>query len=181
MDEITAISDKSPDTVTVRGQTNELEAFAIKIKLNTRVHQPIIRTFTDVFQLDKVHEHILTKLTPNSREQPYFLLADQAFKDFEHNTFFVQVTLTEPIVGETFSFDIIYQSDSSNNEREQDLTGAFLNTEILRLQKQFDERFENIFQLKTKQNMDSKKIQFARSTLSNLIGGISYFTGKSII
>jgi len=29
--------------------------------------------------------------------------------------------------------------------------------------------------------MDSKKIQFARSTLSNLIGGISYFTGKAMI
>jgi len=52
---------------------------------------------------------------------------------------------------------------------------------MIRLQKQFDERFENIFQLKTKQNMDSKKIQFARSTLSNLIGGISYFTGKDMI
>ncbi|CAF4619009.1 unnamed protein product, partial [Rotaria magnacalcarata] len=75
-----------------------------------------------------------------------------------------------------FSFDIIYQSDSSNNEREQDLTGFYFNEEITRLQKQFDERFENIFQLKTKQNMDAKKIQFAKSTLSNLIGGVSYFT-----
>jgi uncharacterized protein YwqG len=85
------------------------------------------------------------------------------------------------VAGESFSFDIIYQSDSSNNIREQDLTGYYFNEEIIRLQKQFDERFENIFQLKTKQNMDSKKIQFARSTLSNLIGGISYFTGKTMI
>jgi uncharacterized protein YwqG len=85
------------------------------------------------------------------------------------------------VAGESFSFDIIYQSDSSNNIREQDLTGYYFNEEIIRLQKQFDERFENIFQLKTKQNMDSKKIQFARSTLSNLIGGISYFTGKNMI
>ncbi len=128
--------------------------------------------------MDKIHENILTKLTQASREQPYFILADQPFKDFEHNTFFIQLTLTQPIASETFSFDIIYQSDSSNNKREQDLTGSYFNEEINRLQKQYDERFENIFQLKTKQNMDSKKIHFARSTLSNLIGGISYFTGK---
>jgi uncharacterized protein YwqG len=81
-------------------------------------------------------------------------------------------------VNERFSFDIIYQSDSSDNERKQDLTGVYFNEEILRLQKEFDQHFENIFQLKTKQNMDEKTINFARSTLSNLIGGISYFTGK---
>ncbi|CAF4566972.1 unnamed protein product, partial [Rotaria sp. Silwood2] len=106
---------------------------------------------------------------------------DQPFKDFEHNTFIIQLTLKQPLANEIFSFDIIYQSDSSSNEREQDLTGYYFNEEINRLQKQFDERFENIFQLKTKQNMDIKKIHFAKSTLSNLIGGISYFTGKSLV
>jgi mannosyl-oligosaccharide glucosidase len=131
--------------------------------------------------LDKIHENILTKLTSTSREQPFFLLTDQSFKDFEHNTLFIQLTLTQPQVNEVFSFDIIYQSDSSKDEREQDLTGYYFNEELTRLQKQFDERFENIFQLKTKQNMDGKKIQFAKSTLSNLIGGISYFTGKSLV
>ena len=80
-------------------------------------------------------------------------------------------------ISTSFSFDIIYQSDSYNSERTQDLTGSYFNQEIFRLQKQFDERFEKIFQLKTKQNMDTNKIHFARSTLSNLIGGISYFTG----
>jgi mannosyl-oligosaccharide glucosidase len=181
IDEISSISNQSPDAIIIRGQTNELESFTIKIQLNTRSSHVILRTLTDVFQLDKIQENILTKLTPNSREQPYFLLGDQPLKDFEHNTFFIQLTLTQPIANEVFSFDIIYQSDSSNDEREQDLTGYYFNDEITRLQKQYDERFENIFQLKTKQNMDVKKIQFARSTLSNLIGGISYFTGKSLV
>ena len=102
-------------------------------------------------------------------------------KDFEHNTFFIQLTLPQPQVNEPFSFDIIYQSDSSNKERQQELTGNYFNEEINRLQKQFDERFESIFQLKNKANIDAKKIQFARSTLSNLIGGVSYFTGKEYI
>lgn len=173
------ISTSSSDTTTVRGLTNELDGFSVKIQLNTRQHQPIVRTLTDVFQLDKIHEQMLTKL---SSKQAHYLLAEQPFKDFEHNTFFVQVTLAQPLPGQTFSFDIIYQSDSSNRQRQQDLTGNYFTEELARLQKQFDDRFETIFQLKNKQNMDAKKINFARSTLSNLIGGISYFTGtlKSI-
>lgn len=93
----------------------------------------------------------------------------------------MQLTLSQPQINEPFSFDIIYQSDSSNAQRQQELTGNYFNDEIIRLQRQFDERFESIFQLKNKANIDAKKIQFARSTLSNLIGGISYFTGKQIL
>ncbi|CAF1172830.1 unnamed protein product [Adineta ricciae] len=181
IDEINSNSKQSPDAVVVRGQTNELDSFTIKIKSNTPSHHAMTRTLTDVFHLDKIHETLLTKFATTSRDQPYFYLAEQPLKDFEHNTFFVQITLTQPISSDTFSFDIIYQSDSSNHVREQDLTGYYFNEEIARLQKQFDERFESIFQLKSKQNMDSKKIHFARSTLSNLIGGVSYFTGKSLV
>lgn len=162
----------------IHGQTNELDKFTIKIQLNTLSHQPIVRTLTDVFQLDTIHRDILTKLTSNPPKQPFYVLADQTLKNFEHNTFFVQITLRQPLIDELFSFDIIYQSDSSDDERKQDLTGAYFAEEILRLQQQFDQRFESIFKLKTKQNMDEKKINFARSTLSNLIGGVSYFTGK---
>jgi mannosyl-oligosaccharide glucosidase len=118
------------------------------------------------------------KLSSNPPEQPFYILNNQLFKESEHNTFFVQITLRQPLIDEKFSFDIIYQSDSLNNQREEDLTGFYFNQEIIRLKKEFDQRFENIFQLKTKQNMTEKQIHFARSTLSNLIGGISYFTGK---
>ncbi len=176
--QITSISKRSPDTITLHGQTNELDRFTIKIKLNTLAHQPIIRTLTDVFQLDTIHRNILTKFISNPPEQPFYLLTNQPLRESEHNTFFVQLVLRQPIIDEKFSFDIIYQSDSSNNEREQDLTGIHFNEEIVRLQNEFDQHFEKIFQLKTKQKMNEKQIHFARSTLSNLIGGISYFHGK---
>ncbi|CAF4319406.1 unnamed protein product, partial [Adineta steineri] len=179
--EITSISKQSRDTLNIRGQTNELDKFTIKIKLNTLSNQPIIRTLTDIFQLNTIHRDILTKLTSNRPKQPYFVLTDQVFQSTEHNTFFIQITLPKLLPDETFSFDIIYQSDSSDNERQQDITGIYFNEEILRLQKQFDQRFENIFQLKTKQNISENKINFARSTLSNLIGGISDFTGKDLL
>ena len=126
--------------------------------------------------MEKIHEQILNKF---STQQSLFLLTEQTLKDFEHNTFIVQLTLPEMNGGQdTFSFDVIYQSDSSNRHRQEDLTGGHFQEQMIKFQKQFDEKFENIFQLKSKQNFDSKKIQFAKSTLSNLIGGISYFTGK---
>ena len=105
-------------------------------------------------------------------------MTDQAFKSTEHNTFFVQITVPKLLVDESFSFDIIYQSGSSDEERQQDLTGKYFDEEILRLQQEFDHRFNNIFKLKSKPNMTEKRIDFARSTLSNLLGGISYFTGN---
>jgi len=144
--------------------------------LNSRSHQPVLRTLTDRFQLDTIHQQILTKLTSNQGEQPLYVLANQPLNKNEHNTFFIQITLRQPIVDEKFSFDIIYQSDES--KRTNELTGPIFNEEISRLQSEFDEKFERIFQLKGKYNMTKKHIHFARSTLSNLIGGISYFTGK---
>ncbi|CAF0837391.1 unnamed protein product [Adineta ricciae] len=178
---ITSISKQSPHVLTIHGQTNELAKFTIKIQLNTLAHQPIVRTLTDVFQLDTIHQHILSKLSSNRPEQPFFILTDQVFKSAEHNTFFVQITVPKLLVDESFSFDIIYQSDSSDEERQQDLTGKYFDEEILRLQQEFDHRFDNIFQLKSKPNMTEKRIDFARSTLSNLLGGISYFTGQSLV
>ncbi|CAF4465931.1 unnamed protein product, partial [Rotaria magnacalcarata] len=120
--EVKSISKQSPDTVIIHGQTNELDKFSIKIHLNTLSQQPVVRTLTDVFRLDTIHRDILTKLTSNSPKQPFFILADQTLKDSEPNTFFIQITLRQPVADEVFSFDIIYQSESSAREREQDLT-----------------------------------------------------------
>lgn len=164
--------------IVLHGQTNELDRFTIQIKLNTLSHQPIIRTLTDVFQIDRIHQDLLSKFTSNPPEQPFHLLAHQPTRFDEHNTFFLQITLRQMTIDERFSFDIIYQSDSSNDERRRDLTGNYFDEEIHRLKDQFDQQFEQIFQLKNKQKMDDKHIHFARSTLSNLLGGISYFSGR---
>ena len=64
-----------------------------------------------------------------------FFLISNHLKILNNNTFFVQLTLTQPVANEVFSFDVIYQSDSSNKEREQDLTGFYFNEEITRLPK----------------------------------------------
>ena len=145
------------------------------------IDDPMIHTLTDVFRLDTIHRDLLPKLTSHPPQQPLFVFADQNFNGSLHNTFVVQITLSQPLANETFSFDILYQSDSSNAQRSQELTGSYFTEELARLQNDFDQRFENTFQLKARQNMTDKQIHFARSTLSNLLGGIAYFTGQSLV
>ena len=93
IDEINTISTPSSDIITIRGQTIELDSFTIKFKLNTNSNKIILRTLTDVFHLDRINDDILKKLVTKSYEQPYFILNEQPLKDFEHNTFFIQLTL----------------------------------------------------------------------------------------
>jgi len=178
IDEISRSKSAGPQIVTIRGQTAELDGFSIQIQPNQPQTPFLLRTLTDVFTLDKIHQEILPKF---SLEQNFYLLTEQNLKDFQHNTLIVQLTIPQVPVGQAFSFDVVFQSDSSNRFRTEDLTGTFFTEQLTKFQKQFDERFENIFQLKTKQNFDTKKIQFAKSTLSNLLGGISFFTGQSLV
>lgn len=166
------------DRVFVRGATNELQGFNVKIKLNpSTANQAILRTMTDIFPLDTIHQKILNKLTSNPPRQPLILLLDQPLDNAQHNTLFVQITLKTLAANQPFSFDIVYQSDSSSDQRDEELSGSYFNAELTRLQQQYDQRFEQIFQLKSKTNLNEKMIHFARSTLSHLIGGIAYFTG----
>lgn len=172
---IEEINDENKEKINVRGQTNELDGFNVNFLYNRAQHRPVVAKLTDVFELDKIHDQTLKKLNMKNN---HYALVDQPFKDFEHNTFVFQITLLQPIPGQTFSLDIVFQSDSSESQRRQDLTGQRFNDEIARHQRQFDEKFENIFQLKSKFNFEPKKLLFARSTLSNLLGGLAYFTGK---
>lgn len=173
IDEISRSTPADQQIITIRGQTAELDGFTVQIQPSSS--GVLLRTLTDVFSLEKIHQEVLTKF---SSEQNFYLLTEQTLKDFQHNTVIVQLTIPQLNTQHGFSFDVVFQSDSSARHRTNELTGPFFAEQLAKFQKQFDERFETIFQLKTKQNFDAKKIQFAKSTLSNLLGGISYFTGE---
>lgn len=64
------------------------------------------------------------------------------------------------------------------------ISNYFLKNEFIILRfydkrKEFDERFEKIFKLKEK-GFKSDRIEFGKSALSNMLGGIGYFSGTSI-
>jgi mannosyl-oligosaccharide glucosidase len=76
-----------------------------------------------------------------------------------------------------FEFEIAFQSegDSSNPFPQQSLQ---FSTELQERKDNFNNKFEEIFQLSAK-GFNDDYVKFAKSVFSNLIGGIGYFHGHS--
>lgn len=85
-----------------------------------------------------------------------------------------QVTVSLP-----FEMEVVYES-SSFTDRPNALAGTVYSTELHDHRRKFNDRFESIFQLR-RQNYSESEMEFAKAALSNLIGGIGYFYGKSIV
>ena len=90
------------------------------------------------------------------------------------NLIVLQLTGTLP-----FSIDIVYESDSVV-DRDESLVGDKYTQMLGVKEDNFDLKFEQLFQLSDKGYNDSA-IHFAQSAMSNMIGGIGYFYGSSIV
>ena len=77
-----------------------------------------------------------------------------------------------------FEFDFIYQSQSAENPVE--LKGQEFDSVLANLHGQFLKKFEDKFQL-SKKNFSSSATYMAQAALSNLLGGIGFFSGQSIV
>jgi mannosyl-oligosaccharide glucosidase len=75
-----------------------------------------------------------------------------------------------------FEFDVFFSSESAGEE----LTGDDVTREIRQTTESFGERFASVFAPKAPFNADKFK-KFGRSMFSNLIGGIGYFHGQSVV
>ncbi|TKW18493.2 hypothetical protein SEVIR_5G437000v4 [Setaria viridis] len=80
--------------------------------------------------------------------------------------------------------DIVFLSGSASKnpkieERISKLTGPMLSTRLESKQKEFEERYDQIFNVNNK--IDSKELSVGRAALSNLLGGVGYFYGQSKI
>lgn len=60
------------------------------------------------------------------------------------------------------------------------IIGETLGNQLLEKEKQFNQRFEKTFHLKEK-GFNRQEIEFAQYLLSNMLGGIGYFHGSSVI
>ncbi|KAL8400611.1 hypothetical protein RB594_000856 [Gaeumannomyces avenae] len=75
-----------------------------------------------------------------------------------------------------FEFDVIFNSVSAGKE----LTSDDITREIKSTTESFGERFSDVFNFKAPFT-DAKYKKFGRSMFSNLIGGIGYFHGQSVV
>jgi mannosyl-oligosaccharide glucosidase len=86
------------------------------------------------------------------------------------------VHIVQKVFEGDFEFDVLFSSESAGKE----LTSVDLSREIKETTESFGERFSGVFTPKAPFTADKFK-KFGRSMFSNLIGGIGYFYGESVV
>jgi len=84
------------------------------------------------------------------------------------------------LVETPFNFHVSYRSLSGSQDRYANFAGEQLTRIFESKKREYDERFNSLFHLSEK-GYNNTYIDFAKHALSNLIGGIGYFHGKSIV
>ena len=115
--------------------------------------------------------------SPNLRE--YIGLRSESLASVEDSNFVVyQISGFLP-----FEFDVMFESNSLREEASQqpvELKGEQFDLALGEWHGKFAKKFEDTFDFKTK-NFSSSAMLMAQSTLSNLLGGIGFFSGQSLV
>lgn len=90
------------------------------------------------------------------------------------NVFMHEITVVPP-----YEFEVSFESES-HMDRIDSLSDTVLERYIDKYRAEFDEKFEKTFGLKAK-GFKENELQFAKAALSNMLGGIGYFTGNAYV
>ncbi|KAG9259869.1 mannosyl-oligosaccharide glucosidase [Astyanax mexicanus] len=85
-----------------------------------------------------------------------------------------QVTVQTP-----FQIEVLFESGSFH-DRPNQLVGSVLTEELEKRKVAFDEKFETTFGLQTK-GFAPSQVKFSKAALSNMVGGMGYFFGQSVV
>lgn len=144
-------------------------------KLNMNYLSTVTR---DLATLQDTILHSLAYFSSNRPSTKYIGLIGEKLpqnSDLKQPNFVVhQVTGVPP-----FTLEVIYES-SSFFDRPNTLAENVFDTELNIFRQAFNEKFDSIFKLQEK-NYSKSEIAFSKAALSNLIGGIGYFYGFSIV
>ncbi|KAG1139740.1 hypothetical protein G6F37_008922 [Rhizopus arrhizus] len=180
--------------VRLEGDTPELGDFEIQIVDGQGIGQDLSRTQWLGKEVPKgsiwrakdfVGEHIVmnarqriedgTLTTDQIYSEPYKLLTLSNSLIEEEGQVANFYTFQKLFHGE-FQFDVLFRSSSSIKP----ITSEKLSTALVSKEQEFNARFESIFHLKEK-GFSSGEVEFAQYLLSNLLGGVGYFHGSSVI
>lgn len=85
---------------------------------------------------------------------------------------------TQLLVQTPFRMEVVYQTDSGGIQSW--LSAQALDEELERQSEFFQKKFEKVFDLKAKK-YSAEQVASAQATFSNLLGGVGYFYGSSLV
>ena len=173
------------------GETEDLGRFKFRLTIDDKTHPNV---FTDMTIGNSQVTHLKENLL-NNQHFKRIVTKSETFKEYvglrgfnknegyERSNFIaIQVTGQAP-----FTFDFTFESESyaneyrsKNNAEPKEFRGQEFDNTLQRLHGDFQNKFERIFKLR-EHRLQGNAIMMAQSTLSNLIGGIGFFTGRSIV
>ncbi|KAF4530717.1 hypothetical protein B566_EDAN013317 [Ephemera danica] len=160
----------------VHGYTSQLGGFTLSLDTNSPfLHQSQLITWAP--GLHQLRETVLSSLrwSDNSKKRYIILPGHQMPVERKEPNFII----TQLIVNTPFELDVVFES-SSNIERPSRLVGAEYSKALDIHKKNFQTKFKNIFKLEEK-GYNGTEIQVAQAAFSNLLGGIGYFYGSSLV
>ncbi|XP_076046387.1 mannosyl-oligosaccharide glucosidase isoform X2 [Oratosquilla oratoria] len=164
---------------TIIGYSESVGSFQLHIVNTSGVIQYNHHLSTKHRGLDMLRETVfqgLRVMQGHTEKEKVIGLAGDLFDhtDHERNPNFIvfQLTGIPP-----FEFEVVYQSDSYRN-RPVMLMGEAFTEELNKYENRFNHNFESKFSMKAK-GFSEEEINFAKATLSNMVGGIGYFYGAS--
>ncbi|KAG8054167.1 hypothetical protein GUJ93_ZPchr0001g31040 [Zizania palustris] len=140
---------------------------------NLEIHRAGFKSIS----MHNLSDLVQKSLATNAMQSGKLNLPDMA--EHSSNVIIYQVSTKHPA-----KIDIVFLSGASSEnpmiaERINRLTGPVLSTRLESKQKDFEKRYDQIFNLNNK--IVSKELSVGLAALSNLLGGIGYFYGQSRI
>ncbi|KAK3523217.1 hypothetical protein QTP86_022940, partial [Hemibagrus guttatus] len=138
---------------------------------------PGLDQLTDIVKNSLSHRFVFS---PSIAEKRSYIAVDTYTpppqKDNRIQSDFVvhQVTLQVP-----FQIEVLFESGSFH-DRPNQLKDSVLTVELTRLKLSYSEKFEETFGLQAKE-FTSDQVRFAKAAFSNMLGGMGYFFGQSVV
>ncbi|EPS72149.1 hypothetical protein M569_02604, partial [Genlisea aurea] len=130
-----------------------------------------------ISHIHNITELVQTDIGTRARTSGRSQLSDTS--DYASNILIFQISAKIPFRADIAFLSRANRSSLGLKESLTGLTGDYLNTHLEQKHKQFEEKFQRIFNVFDK--LDDEAVTVGRAALANLLGGIGYFYGQSKI